>query len=104
MSIPTQLPQFVTAARAGALQALALQSGQVLDARIVGPAPNGATQVEIRGQLLNLVLPTLVKAGETIKLEVQGTGPQLRLALQTSTLPPAQAQPAPSEPLAAWSG
>lgn len=96
MSIPSQLPQFVTAARAGALQALALQSGQVLDARIVGPAPNGATQVEIRGQMLNLVLPTLVAAGETIKLEVQGTGPQLRLALQTSTLPPAQAQPAPA--------
>ena len=96
MSIPSQLPQFVTAARAGALQALALQSGQVLDARIIGPAANGATQVEIRGQMLNLVLPTLVAAGQTIKLEVQGTGPQLRLALQTSGAPPAQAQPAPA--------
>ena len=95
MSIPSQLPQFVTAARAGALQALALQSGQVLDARIIGPAANGATQVEIRGQMLNLVLPTLVAAGQTIKLEVQGTGPQLRLALQTSGAPP-QAQPAPA--------
>ena len=96
MSIPSQLPQFVTPARAGALQALALQSGQVLDARIIGPAANGATQVEIRGQVLNLVLPTLVAAGETIKLEVQGTGPQLRLALQASSSPPAQAQPAPA--------
>ena len=96
MSIPSQLPQFVTAARAGALQALALQSGQVLDARIIGPAANGATQVEIRGQMLNLVLPTLVAAGQTIKLEVQGTGPQLRLALQTSGAPPPQAQPAPA--------
>ena len=96
MSIPSQLPQFVTAARAGALQALALQSGQVLDARIIGPAANGATQVEIRGQMLNLVLPTLVAAGQTIKLEVQGAGPQLRLALQTSGPPPAQAQPAPA--------
>lgn len=96
MSIPSQLPQFVTAARAGALQALALQSGQVLDARVIGPAANGATQVEIRGQVLNLVLPTLVAAGQTIKLEVQGTGPQLRLALQTSGPPPAQTQPVPA--------
>lgn len=96
MSIPSQLPQFVTAARAGALQALALQSGQVLDARIIGPAANGATQVEIRGQVLNLVLPTLVAAGQTIKLEVQGAGPQLRLALQTSGPPPAQVQQAPA--------
>ena len=87
MSIPSQLPQFVTAARPGALQALALQSGQVLDARIVGPAPNGGTQVEIRGQMLNLVLPTLVAAGQTIKLEVQGAGQQMRLALQVATAP-----------------
>ncbi|KQX42825.1 hypothetical protein ASD04_02370 [Devosia sp. Root436] len=100
MSIPSQLPQFVTAARTGALQALALQSGQVLDAKIVGPAPNGGTQVEIKGQLLNLVLPTLVKAGEIIKLEVQGSGAQLRLALQTATTPVAlpPASPAPAAP------
>lgn len=99
MSIPTQLPQFITAARSGALQALALQSGQVLDAKIVGPAPNGGTQVEIRGQLLNLVLPTMVAAGQTIKLEVQGTGQQMRLALQLSpsTTPP-PTSPAPAAP------
>ena len=99
MSIPSQLPQLVTAARTGALQALALQAGQVLDAKIIGAAPNGGTQVEIRGQLLNLVLPTLVAAGETIKLEVQGSGQQLRLALQVATTPipasPAPAAPAP---------
>lgn len=97
MSIPSQLPQFVTAARPGALQALALQSGQVLDARIVGAGANGMTQVDIRGQLLNLMLPTPAKAGETIRLEVQGAGTQLRLALLPATAavaPPIQSAPA----------
>ncbi len=100
MLIPSQLPQFVTPARPGALQALALQSGQVLDAKIIGAAPNGGTQVEIRGQLLNLILPTMVKAGETIKLEVQGTGQQMRLALQLAAGPatPTPASPAPAAP------
>jgi hypothetical protein len=98
MVIPSELPQFVTAVRSGALQALALQSGQVLDAKVLGAAPNGGTQVEIRGQLLNLVLPTLVKAGETIKLEVQGSGQQMRLALQLAQLPQVPASPAPAAP------
>ena len=98
MVIPSELPQFVAAVRSGTLQALALQSGQVLDAKVLGAAPNGGTQVEIRGQLLNLVLPTLVKAGETIKLEVQGSGQQLRLALQLAQLPQVPASPAPAAP------
>lgn len=99
-SIPSQLPQFVTAARSAALQALALQAGQVLDAKILGAAPNGGTQVEIRGQLLNLVLPTAVQAGDTIKLEVQGSGQQLRLVLQlpAATVSPSPPQPAPAAP------
>ena len=100
MVIPPELPRFVAAARPGALQALALQSGQVLDARVVGPAPNGGTQVEIRGQVLNLVLPTLVQAGETIRLEVQGAGQQMRLALQQAAAPLPQTanSPAPAAP------
>ena len=99
MTIPSDLPQFVAATRTGPLQALALQSGQVVNARILGTAPNGGTQVEIRGQVLNLVLPTLVKAGETIRLEVQGTGPQMRLALQVATPPASPARSAPAAPL-----
>ena len=99
MVIPPELPRFVSAARPGALQALALQSGQVLDARVVGPAANGVTQVEIRGQLLNLVLPTLVQTGETIRLEVQGAGQQMRLALQQAVAPlPTTISPAPAAP------
>lgn len=88
MIIPKQLPQIVTAARSGALQALALQAGQIVDARVVGPGLNGATQVQISGQLLNLILPQAAKAGETLRLEVQGSGAQLRLALQASSTTP----------------
>lgn len=100
MSIPSQLPQIVTAARSGALQALALQSGQMLEGTIIGAAPNGGTQVEIRGQMLNLVLPMPVKAGETLKLQVQGTGQQMRLAIQQAATPasPVPASPAPAAP------
>src|SRR5215217_7310793 len=103
MSISSQLPQVVVAARSGALQALALQAGQTLEGTVIGPAPNGGTQVQISGQMLNLLLPTLAKAGETLKFEVQGGGAQLRLALQPATMPspapgptvlPAPAQPA----------
>lgn len=110
-TIPSQLPQIVTAARSGALQALALQAGQMLDGRVVGPAPNGGTQVEIRGQMLNLLLPLAAKAGQTLTFEVQGSGQQLRLALQLPTAmpvvpstpgaaPPPTPSPAPPAPQA----
>lgn len=98
-TIPSQLPQPTTAARTGTLQALALQSGQMLDAKIIGAMPNGGTQVEIRGQLLNLMLPVPVKPGDTIQLQVQGTGQQMKLALQVVTAPatpPASTPPSPA--------
>ncbi|MET3925422.1 flagellar hook-length control protein FliK [Devosia sp. 2618] len=100
MSIPSQMPAIVVAARSGALQTLALQVGQVVDAKVVGPAPNGGTQVEIRGQMLNLALPLATKAGDALRLEVQANGPQLRLLLQTvrvtSGKPGASAPPSPT--------
>ena len=97
-TIPSQLPQPIPAARTGTLQALTLQSGQMLDAKIIGTMPNGGTQVEIRGQLLNLMLPVAVKAGETIQLQVQGTGQQMKLALQAAATAPlaTPASPAPA--------
>lgn len=101
MSIPSQFPQLVTAARSGALQALALQAGQTLDGKVIGPAPNGGTQVQIAGQMLNLVLPLLAKAGDTLKFEVQGSGAQMRLALQLtpgSTTPAVTPAPLPAQP------
>ena len=101
MIIPSQLPQIVTAARSGALQALALQAGQVLDGRVIGPAPNGATQVQIQGQLLNLVLPQAAAAGDALRFEVQGSGAQLRLALQVATAKPQTAPASAASPSAA---
>ncbi|MHA6692601.1 flagellar hook-length control protein FliK [Devosia sp. A449] len=98
MSIPSQLPQLVTAARTGALQALALQAGQLIDARIVGAAPNGGTRVEIRGQMLNLLLPMVVQAGQTLTFEVQGSGTQLRLALQPAAAVTPSPAPATASP------
>ena len=96
MIIPGQLPQYVTPARSGALQALALQAGQVLEGRVVGPAAQGATQVQIQGQLLNLVLPQPSLAGQMLRFEVQGSGSQLRLALQGAATPPAATRAAVS--------
>ena len=98
VTIPSQLPPVMTAPRSGTLQTLALQSGQTIDARIVGTAANGATQVEIRGQVLNLELPMPVKTGDTIQLQVQGTGQQMKLALQLVTAPNTPASPAPAAP------
>lgn len=93
MSIPSQLPSIALATRSSALQALALQAGQMLDGKVIGPAPNGGTQVQINGQMLNLVLPNAVNVGAVLNFEVQGSGAQLRLAL---LLQPATPQPAPS--------
>lgn len=103
MSIPSQFPQIIAAARGTALQALALQAGQSIEGKVIGPAPNGGTQVQIAGQSLNLVLPLAAKAGDILKFDVQGTGAQLRLAIQAASIkalstPNAQtptAQPAP---------
>ena len=94
MVIPSELPQALAAARASALQALGLKAGQVLDAKVIGPAPNGGTQVQVNGQLLNLVLPTLLAAGTPLRLEVQGSGAQLQLAMQVPGATP-PANPAP---------
>ncbi len=98
MAISSQLPQTVSAVQPSALQALALRSGQVLEARVIGPAPNGGTQVQIAGQSLNIILPNLFEAGTVLKLEVQGTGPQLKLAIQPSTTPTLPAQGATPTP------
>ena len=97
--IPSDLPQAVAVARASALQTLALKAGQVLEARVIGPAPNGGTQVQVGGQVLNLVLPTLMATGTTLQLEVQGSGANLQLAMQAPTAAlPANPAPMPITP------
>ncbi|MCS6758473.1 MAG: hypothetical protein MO852_04995 [Candidatus Devosia euplotis] len=95
MIIPSQPPQIVTAARSGALQMIALQVGQIVDGRVVGPAPNGGTQVQIQGRLLNLALPQAAIAGDALRFEVQSSGAQIRLALQAVPAKP-QAAAAPT--------
>lgn len=99
MSIPSQLPLIALAARAGALQALALQAGQILDGKVIGPAPNGGTQVQINGQMLNLLLPGAAVAGAMLSFEVQGSGAQIRLALLPQPAPPPQAQVSAQPPV-----
>ena len=92
--IPSDLPQALAAARSSALQTLALKAGQVLEAKVIGPAPNGGTQVQVGGQVLNLTLPTLLAAGTTLQLEVQGSGANLQFAMPAAS-PTLPANPAP---------
>ncbi|MEO8685709.1 MAG: flagellar hook-length control protein FliK, partial [Devosia sp.] len=72
------------------LQPLALQSGQRVEARVLGPAPNGATQVQIGRQTIEVVLPTPVSAGAILPLRVQGHGPQQSLVPLPQPQPQAQ--------------
>lgn len=94
MSIPSQFPAVVATARNNALQALALQPGQVIEGKVLGPAPGGGTQVQIGEQVLNLSLPVSAKPGTVLQLEVQtATAGQVRLVIQ-----PQPAQPGVSVP------
>lgn len=77
------------------LQPLALQAGQRVEARVLGPAPNGATKLQIGGQTLEVVLPTPVPAGSVLPLRVQGNGTQQSLV----PLPQPQVQAAQQAPL-----
>lgn len=93
MPISSQFPAPAVPTRGGALEALALQAGQVISAKVIGPAPNGGTQVQIGDQLLNLVLPVPVKPGAVLQMEVAGSGSQLRLILQPQQAAAATPQP-----------
>ncbi|MET3896116.1 hypothetical protein ABIB57_000040 [Devosia sp. UYZn731] len=85
--------------RPGALEALALQPGQQLEARVLGPAPNGMTQVQIGRQTIEVALPTAMPQGATLPLQVEGSGAQQRLVLVP---PPVQGNvpqaPSPQSP------
>ena len=82
-----QSPPVPLPTRPGALQPLALQPGQQVEARVLGPAPNGMTQVQIGRQTIEVTLPTPLPAGATLSLQVEGSGAQQRLVLVP---PPAQ--------------
>jgi len=89
-SQPTALPT-------PAVQSLRLQPGQQVEARVVGPAPSGATQIQIGRQTIEVALPTPLPAGTTLVLRAEGSGAQQRLVLVPATVtgPIAQAQATP---------
>ena len=98
MSIPSQFPAVVATARNNALQALALQPGQVIEGKVLGPAPGGGTQVQIGEQVLNLALPVSAKPGTVLQFEVQtATAGQVRLVIQPQGTQPGSGavQPVP---------
>lgn len=97
--IPVQPPQpVVLPTRPGALQPLALQPGQALEARVLGPVRNGATQVQIGGQTIEVTLPQPMPKNTVLPLVVRGIGAQQQLVLQPR--PVQAAIPAPSSPVA----
>lgn len=99
MSIPSQFPAVVATARNSALQALALQPGQVIEGKVLGPAPGGGTQVQIGEQVLNLALPVTTKPGTVLQFEVQtATAGQVRLVIQPQPGVIAQPVVVPSTP------
>ncbi|MCS6761783.1 MAG: hypothetical protein MO846_07250 [Candidatus Devosia symbiotica] len=61
-----------------------MQADQILDGR----APNSGTQVQISGQLLNLVPLQAAKTDDTLRFEVQSSSAQLKLALQVTSSKP----------------
>jgi hypothetical protein len=81
-TIVPQRPPLAALVRPSLLQSLALQLGQVLEATVIGTVGAGATKVDIGGHVLSLALPQPAPAGEKIQLQVQSTGPQIKLVLQ----------------------
>src|SRR5690606_25597312 len=100
MSISSQLPPIPMAQASAMLRALAQAAGQTVEARIVGPAANGATPVQLGQQTLNLHLPASHPPGTVLTLAVQQAEGQLRLTV-LSARPPAPAAASASPPPAA---
>lgn len=96
MSISSQLPVVFHAQAGSLLRAMALVPGQTVEARVLHPNGNGATQVQIGRQSMALNLPQVLPPGSILTLAVQQTDGQMRLALVSSRPPatPPVAQPA----------
>lgn len=91
MSISSQLTPIPLAQASAMLRAMAQAAGQNVEARVVGQAENGTTQVQIGRQTMNLQLPAPQPIGTTLILAVQQAEGQVRMAL-VSVRPP-EAQP-----------
>lgn len=107
MSITSPFPVVSQAQSASMLRTLALIPGQIVEGRVLGPGPDGATMVQVGRQAMSLNLPTAPQVGATLSLAVQQAEGQLRLALApTQPTPPGPAttveisnRPAPQAPL-----
>ncbi len=83
------------------LRAVAQANGSQVEARVLGPLPNGATQVQIGRQVMSLQLPTPQMPGTTLTLAVQQAEGQVRVTLvsaQPPQMPTASSLPPISTP------
>ncbi len=87
MSMTPQLPPIPLAQASAMLRAMAQTSGSRVEAKVIGPLPNGATQVEIGRQVMSLQLPAPQPPGTTLTLALQQVEGQVRMTL-ISALPP----------------
>jgi len=97
MSISSNLPPIPLAQAGASLTALAQAAGQVVEARVLGEASGGATQVRVGQQVLDLSLPTRFAPGTTLSFSVQQAEGQLRLTL-LAAMPPGTSAGASNKP------
>lgn len=84
MPIASQFPVVSQAQSSSMLRTLALVPGQTLEARVLGPGPDGTTMVQVGRNALSLSLPNAPQVGAALTLAVQQADGQLRLVLVQS--------------------
>lgn len=100
MSFTSQLPPIPLAQASPTLRALVQAAGQNIEAKVLGPLPNGAVQVQIGRQVISLQMPEMPPIGTTLTLAMQQVDGQVRVALVSSRPPPAPGTPAQPQPAA----
>ncbi len=96
MSITPQLPPIPLAQASAMLRAMAQSSAAQVEAKVIGPLPNGATQVQIGRQVMSLQLPGPQAPGTTLTLAVQQAEGQVRITLISALASPGAAGSAPA--------
>ncbi|HEY4202313.1 MAG TPA: flagellar hook-length control protein FliK [Devosiaceae bacterium] len=86
---------YPTAARPGPDLLALLAQGQVVDAKVLGQAANGATLVAIARQTMALMLAETLPKGTTLQLQMQGEGAARQLVVVSQT-PPELPLPVPT--------
>ncbi|MDH3580309.1 MAG: flagellar hook-length control protein FliK [Hyphomicrobiales bacterium] len=86
---PVQLPDATTT-----LQALSLRAGQVIEAKVLGHTPDGATRLAFGSRVVDVALPQAHPPGTVLQLRPHGEGATQRLVVTQATPPAApHAQP-----------